>query len=915
MKNDKKTKGQLIEELAALRSELEKLKEEVCSFRMSEERYRDFVENAADGCAEYDLKGRCTFCNKATYSLIGSTRAEYIQRPHRDRFATAEEADRVLAVFREIYRTGMTADLIVVDMLCKDGSVKTLECSISLIRDAQGNPVGFRNIARDLTERKKMEAERERHRTFIDNISDGCYEFDLQGDIIFCNEGLPAIFGYSRDEFLKLDRFRRHVSREYGKYVFRLYDEMYRNNIPSKILEYKILRRDGEIRDYEASVSLIRDPAGKVTGYRGIGRDITERKKIEQEKERYREFFENIEDVCAEYDLKGKCTFCNQAAVRALGYSLEELLHLSHHERYPNREEADKIFNTVHETYVKALPVNVVVANILCKDGKIKAMESSLSLIRDGSGMPTGFRSIGRDVTERLKIERERERYRDFVESIEDACAEFDLRGRCTFCNEAAHRMVRYSRREYMQLRHHQRYASPEEIEQVFKTFNGIYRTGIPARIYTASLLCKDGGTKAVESIVTLIRDAKGNPVGFRNIGRDVTMREKMEEEQERLREQLNQARKMEAIGTLAGGVAHDFNNLLMGIQGYTSLMLLDTDPRHSHYSQLKAIESHVRSGADLTRQLLGYARGGRYEVKPVNLNKIVDKSADMFGRTKKEIVMERDLAEDLWIVDADRGQMGQVLLNLFVNAWHAMPGGGEIYIKTRNVVLERSHVRSLDIQPGPYVKLTVKDTGVGMDEITRERLFEPFFTTKEMGVVRGTGLELASVYGIIKGHKGAINVQSEKGKGATFNIYLPASFKDVVRQDEPQKATLQGRETILLVDDEKSIMDVVGEMIKGLGYRLMTAENGENAVDVYRANPGRIDLVIMDMIMPGLGGGAAIDAIRAENPDARIILCSGYSLNGEAQDILKRGGVISFMQKPFELADLSQKIRGVLDK
>jgi CheY-like chemotaxis protein len=276
---------------------------------------------------------------------------------------------------------------------------------------------------------------------------------------------------------------------------------------------------------------------------------------------------------------------------------------------------------------------------------------------------------------------------------------------------------------------------------------------------------------------------------------------------------------------------------------------------------------------------------------------------------------MERDLAEDLWIVDADRGQMGQVLLNLFVNAWHAMPGGGEIYIKTRNVVLERSHVRSLDIQPGPYVKLTVKDTGVGMDEITRERLFEPFFTTKEMGVVRGTGLELASVYGIIKGHKGAINVQSEKGKGATFNIYLPASFKDVVRQDEPQKATLQGRETILLVDDEKSIMDVVGEMIKGLGYRLMTAENGENAVDVYRANPGRIDLVIMDMIMPGLGGGAAIDAIRAENPDARIILCSGYSLNGEAQDILKRGGVISFMQKPFELADLSQKIRGVLDK
>ena len=355
-----------------------------------------------------------------------------------------------------------------------------------------------------------------------------------------------------------------------------------------------------------------------------------------------------------------------------------------------------------------------------------------------------------------------------------------------------------------MQLRHHQRYASPEDVRQVFKTFNEIYRTGIPARIYTASVLCKDGTTKAVESIVTLIRDAKGDPVGFRNIGRDVTSRKKMEEEQEALREQLSQARKMEAIGTLAGGVAHDFNNLLMGIQGYASLMLLDTDPGHSHFPQLKAIESHVKSGADLTRQLLRYARGGRYEVKPVNLNEIVGKSAEMFGRTKKEIIMKQELAEDLWIVDADHGQMEQVLLNLFVNAGHAMPGGGEIYIRTKNVVLETSHVRSLDIKPGPYVKLTVKDTGVGMDEITRERLFEPFFTTKEMGVVRGTGLGLASVYGIIKGHKGAINVQSERGEGATFNIYLPASFKDFVRETEPEKETLRGRETVLLVDDEK---------------------------------------------------------------------------------------------------------------
>ena len=741
MRDDGKTKAQLITELTSLRLQYEKIKEQEANLRAGEERYRNFVENAVAGCAEYDLNGRCTFCNEAACALVGLTR-----------------------------------------------------------------------------------------------------------------------------------------------------------------------------EDYETSVSIIRNQAGQAIGYRGIGRDITERKKMEREQQRYREFFENVDDVCAEYDLKGKCTFCNQAAVRIFGYSREELMRLQHHERFANKQEADKVYNAFHEIYVKGLPANIVVAEFLCKDGKIKSLEAVMSLIRDTDGNPTGFRSIGRDVTERRTMEQELARYRDFMESIEDSCAEFDLRGRCTFCNEAAHRMLGYSRKEYLHLHHRQRFAGPEDIRQVYTLFNELYRTGDPARIFTVNVWCKDGSTKAIESIVTLIRDARGSVVGFRNIGRDMTARKKMEEEQERLREQLNQARKMEAIGTLAGGVAHDFNNLLMGIQGYTSLLLLDTDPGHPHFTRLKAIESHVRSGADLTRQLLGYARGGRYEVKPVNLNEIVETSAVMFGRTKKEIIIEQDLACDLWIVDADRGQMEQVLLNLLVNAWHAMPGGGEISLRTRNVVLERSHVRSLDVRPGPYVKLTVKDTGVGMDEMTRERLFEPFFTTKEMGVIRGTGLGLASVYGIVKGHQGAINVQSERGKGATFNIYFPASFKEIICEPQPEKITKHGRETILLADDEANITEVIGAMIEELGYQLLTAGSGEEAIDVYRANSERIDLVIMDMIMPGLSGGAAIVAIRAENPEARIILASGYSLDGEAQEILSRGGNVSFIQKPFELTDLSQKIREALD-
>jgi two-component system, cell cycle sensor histidine kinase and response regulator CckA len=390
----------------------------------------------------------------------------------------------------------------------------------------------------------------------------------------------------------------------------------------------------------------------------------------------------------------------------------------------------------------------------------------------------------------------------------------------------------------------------------------------------------------------------------------DITTGKRAEEERIEMEQRLQQAQKLESIGTLAGGIAHDFNNLLMGIQGYASLMLLDLDPYHPHYERLRRIEEQVQSGADLTRQLLGFARGGRYEVKVTNLNDIISKTATMFGRTKKEIAIHQRLAADLRAAAMDRGQMEQVFLNLYVNAWQAMPGGGEIYVETENADFSVEQASRYGLATARCVQIRVTDTGIGMDTRTRERIFDPFFTTKEMG--RGTGLGLAMVYGIIKGHGGVINVTSEPSRGTTFTIHLPATEEKVVKEEAASGELLRGTGTILLVDDEETVLAVSRELLESLGYRIYIAGNGQEAIAVYMEKKEEIELVILDMIMPGISGGETYDRLRAVNPEVRVLLASGYSIDGQAQEIIDRG-CNGFLQKPFLLSTLSRKVREAL--
>jgi len=381
--------------------------------------------------------------------------------------------------------------------------------------------------------------------------------------------------------------------------------------------------------------------------------------------------------------------------------------------------------------------------------------------------------------------------------------------------------------------------------------------------------------------------------------------------ERKELERQLLQAQKMEAIGTLAGGIAHDFNNLLMGIQGNVSLMLLDVDSASLLHPRLKHIEQYVHNGAALTKQLLGFARGGKYEVEPTDLNELVRKSSEMFGQTNKEIKIHRDFQADIWSANVDQAQLEQVLLNLFVNALQAMPRGGELNLRTENVVLAEQDTKGFDVSPGPYVKLSVADTGVGMDAKTQERIFDPFFTTKELG--RGTGLGLASAYGIIKNHGGMIQVISEKGQGATFTIYLPASGEMAATKPAPTREALDGTEKVLLVDDEEMIIDVGVEMLKSLHYDVLTAKSGQQAVEIYRERGDDIDVVILDLVMPGMGGREIYEQMKAINPSVKVLLSSGCRIDNQSPDVVDLGWN-GYLQKPFDLKELSHKMREVLD-
>ncbi len=619
----------------------------------------------------------------------------------------------------------------------------------------------------------------------------------------------------------------------------------------------------------------------------------------------YRTIVENSPDMLYRTDLQGLVTYVSPSSYQLTGYTTEEAIGL-------NLAEAGYLYPEERATFLSKLQETGSVANFEArlkrKDGSIFWASTNAHFIKDKAGNVVGVEGVTRDISELKTAEealrKSEERFRLAFHTSPDAIGLSRASdGMYLDINEGFTKILGYTSEDVVGKTSFALniWKNPDHRKRLVDELS---KNGYVENL-EAEFVGKDGNIRIGLMSARLFRLDEEDII--LSMTRDITEHKKIEQ-------QLHQANKLQALGTLAGGIAHNFNNLLMGIQGHASLLRIGGNSDSDHYlsKHVHGIEQCVQSAAYLTKQLLGLARGGKYEIKAIDMNELLMSSANMFGRTRKEIQIHTKLHHGQIVVNADQNQIEQVLLNLFVNAWQSMPDGGELFLETSVAALDEAYCQSHNVDPGCFCKISVTDTGIGMDQETLQRVFDPFFSTKEAEL--GTGLGLACVYGIVKNHGGIVDVSSKINCGTTFNIYLPSTSAQVIQEIELKENVIKGSGTILLVDDETVVTDVGRPMLETLGYQVFVSANGREALDIVAQHGTAIDLVILDLIMPGMDGGQTFDHIRHLQPDMPVLLSSGYSLNGLASDIMKRG-CDGFIQKPFSLSKLSQKVRHILDE
>ncbi len=759
----------------------------------------------------------------------------------------------------------------------------------------------------------------------LECMPDALVAVNGDGRIVAANTLATELFGYAADELagspielLVPERLREaHVRHRTG------YTAAPRPRPMGIGLELIARRRDGS--EFPATISLSPCPIGGSTLTLGAVRDVTERHRSEDALRRSEGSLARAQAIAHigswDWDIvTGRLEWSDEIyrifglAPQEFGATYDAFL------AYVNPEDRDSVQHAVNAAVHKRLPYSIE-HRIVRPDGSERTVHEQGEVSYDGNGLPVRMIGTVQDITERALAERalrdSEKRYRDLYENASDIIYSNDLEGRFLAFNPAGERILGY-RREELLGQHFAVVVAPEHVEPTLRQMRRKLAGDTDATTYEVELVRKDGTRVPVE-ISSRVVFAHGRPVGVEGVAREITERRRAEQARRELEEQLRHTQKLEALGRLAGGVAHDFNNLLTAIVGYSQLLAdragADPELRRDIDEILRAADR----GAGLTRQLLAFGRRQVLQPRVLDLNEVVRETGGLIRRVIGESVeLELSLAPRLGRVYADRSQLEQVLLNLSVNARDAMPAGGTVMFETENVRVRRDRgTEDPQIEPGDYVRLSVRDTGTGIAPEVREHLFEPFFTTKAPG--EGTGLGLATVLGIVEQSGGTIAVESDLGAGATFRIYLPR----VRAKTEPAPAAAPGEsggaepsgsETVLVAEDDQTVRNLTRRVLERAGYTVLTARDGAEALEVCRTHAGPIHLLVTDVVMPRLSGPELAREALEIRPDMPVIYTSGYAETAFGADrMLPRG--TDFLPKPFTGSTIARKVREVLDR
>jgi PAS domain S-box-containing protein len=876
----------------------------------SEQKYCDIVNSISDGVYQLDIEGRFTFVNKVIVDRSNISEEKFYTLHYRD-IVAQEDLERVQNNFLKVMR-GEKVEPYELNYETGDGRTLTVEINTRPVYE-DGKIIGLHGISRDVTERKQSERtlreSEERFRT-LHEASFGGIGIHDKGIIFEANQGLVTMTGYELSELIGMDGLKL-IAPEWR-------DQVMKNIISDyeKLYEAIGLRKDGSSYPLEihGKVILYRGKKVRVTEFR----DITERKRTEESlsesREELAEIFSMSLDMICIADIN-TATFLkvNPAFTRILGYPEQEFLKRPFLD-FIHPDDVESTIAVINKKLQKGEKAVDFTNRYRCKDGTYRWLGwMSHPIPKRGITF-----AVAHDVTERKRAEdalRESEKkYRMVLETNPDPMIVYDMEGKVIYLNPAFTSVFGWSLEEKIGKKLDD--FVPDESWPETRMMIDLVIAGKSFSGIETLRLTREGKIIPVSISGSCHRNNEGNiEVSVINL-RDITGLKQAEEEKAKLEEQYRQAQKMEAIGQLAGGVAHDFNNMLNIILGYSQMALMKLESSDPLQADIREIVSAGKRSTDLVRQLLAFARKQTITPRVLDMN---DTVAGMLNMLRRLIGEDIDLlwmpAANLWSVKMDPAQVDQILANLSVNARDSISGVGKITIETGNAEFDDSYcAQHPGFVPGQYVLLAVSDNGCGMDKKTLEKIFEPFFTTKETG--KGTGMGLATVYGIVKQNDGFINVYSEPGKGTTFKIYLPRHGEGEVERDEQRRQSghLTGTETVLLVEDDEALLKMAKIMLEGLGYDVLTAGKPNEAIELAEQYAEEIHLLMTDVVMPAMSGRDLQKRLSALRPDMKYLFMSGYTANVIAhRGILDEG--VNFLQKPFMMNDLAARVREALDK